>query len=382
AAHCVFSSKNVKTKPSAIKVVAKTYIRLERNSNTEEIAVKKIIFHSKYSRPSRFHDIAVLILDKDIKLDGILAAKISLPKHDIKKGKLCTVVGWGKMYENGPMANNLLYGDIHLLDRSYCRKWLPNISSKKICAFNKYDDEINICKGDSGGPLICSNGKDVVVGIVSYGYGCAKGIPGVYTNVYRYLDWIKEAKGSHLSHYQICVKDNTATKPSEIKVMAKNFKWVERTPETAEINVKEIIYHSRFSGETIFNDIALLILVKDIQLDGKLAEKISLPQKDIQPGKLCTVIGWGRLYSHGPMTNNLLYGDLHVRSRKYCRKRLPMIGGKKICALNKYDGEITTCVGDAGGPLICSNGKDVLRGIISYGYGCAKGIPGVYTNVY
>jgi secreted trypsin-like serine protease len=30
-------------------------------------------------------------------------------------------------------------------------------------------------------------------GIVSYGFGCGKmGYPGLYTNVYYFLDWIKE----------------------------------------------------------------------------------------------------------------------------------------------------------------------------------------------
>ena len=74
-------------------------MRLRRNPNTEEINVKEIIFHTKYARPARFHDIAILILAKDITLDGNLAATISLPAHDIEVGKLCTVIGWGKMYE-------------------------------------------------------------------------------------------------------------------------------------------------------------------------------------------------------------------------------------------------------------------------------------------
>lgn len=43
-------------------------------------------------------------------------------------------------------------------------------------------------------------------------------------------------------------------------------------------------------------------------------------------------------------------------------------------------GGIDTCQGDSGGAMICDN---VIKGIVSYGKGCAKpNKPGIYTNVY
>lgn len=48
-------------------------------------------------------------------------------------------------------------------------------------------------QGDSGGPLTCvQNGSYYVYGIVSWGEQCGiKDKPGVYTQVTRFLNWIK-----------------------------------------------------------------------------------------------------------------------------------------------------------------------------------------------
>lgn len=54
-----------------------------------------------------------------------------------------------------------------------------------------------IMSGDSGGPMMLpeyENGRFPYyqIGINSYGLGCARpNIPGVYTNVRQFIDWIK-----------------------------------------------------------------------------------------------------------------------------------------------------------------------------------------------
>lgn len=45
------------------------------------------------------------------------------------------------------------------------------------------------CQGDSGGPV--TNKDGAVVGIVSWGAGCAeKGYPGVYTRLGSFVQWV------------------------------------------------------------------------------------------------------------------------------------------------------------------------------------------------
>ena len=65
-----------------------------------------------------------------------------------------------------------------------------DVDPAMICAGYVAEGGKDACQGDSGGPLV-STGDGKLVGIVSWGLGCARPrLPGVYTQVAYYVDWI------------------------------------------------------------------------------------------------------------------------------------------------------------------------------------------------
>ncbi|GAB0094472.1 hypothetical protein DMENIID0001_097780 [Sergentomyia squamirostris] len=136
----------------------------EHASGGKLYQVKAIHQNPKYNRQSIDHDFSLLELKEEIEL-GPNAFPIRLPEQD------------------EPVTDGAL-----LLDAKKAYSNFNEITDTMICAgFDQGGKDA--CQGDSGGPLVHG---DVLVGVVSWGKGCAEpGYPGVYSRVASVRDWVR-----------------------------------------------------------------------------------------------------------------------------------------------------------------------------------------------
>ncbi|XP_050711548.1 chymotrypsinogen A-like [Eriocheir sinensis] len=153
-----------------------------------------------YNAVSQENDISIVILDGEARFnDFVQPACLPYNVPGDFTGKSLVVTGWGRTEHSNLQTPSIpLKALVPLKDRASCAqdyKRLPQIviDRRTMCAG---DGTTDACVGDSGGPLNyldLTTGKYSVVGVVSFGVGCArKEFPGVYTDVRSFLGWIEQ----------------------------------------------------------------------------------------------------------------------------------------------------------------------------------------------
>ena len=194
AGHCVGSASHVSVG---------RYSKYQRNSKLERFTVEDEVLHSDYGDDSYYEmfDFALL------RISGVATTQpVQLNRNEAipVTGQSLTVMGFGMTDPNrnrGPAE--LREASVNYITNEVCRTANdPNsgygpyrnlITDEMMCASAPGRDA---CQGDSGGPLIIQgNGaeQDVLVGVVSWGFGCASPeYPGVYGRVSHVIEWIED----------------------------------------------------------------------------------------------------------------------------------------------------------------------------------------------
>jgi hypothetical protein len=153
---------------------------------------------------TRLHDIALVhyvaddltVSDPRVGYNPIELDETPPSPDNAYEAGVAQALGWGKTAPgpDGRYSAILIEVRVYLSDRKRCAAqpgYRGAVDETVLCAAGGGRDT---CTGDSGGPLVADTAGRMLIGIVSWGRGCAdQNSPGVYTRVSAYADWIRRA---------------------------------------------------------------------------------------------------------------------------------------------------------------------------------------------
>jgi len=150
--------------------------------------IERVVIHEKYDSTTHENDLAL------VKLKTPPAAGRVIPLVEasatIPPSEPLEVTGWGATAEGARGSRGLLRATVPYVDNATCNEpasYDGKILRSMMCA-GRREGGVDSCQG----PLVWkTSAGPVLVGVVSYGEGCARNLKyGIYTRVSAYRDWI------------------------------------------------------------------------------------------------------------------------------------------------------------------------------------------------
>ncbi|KAF2905063.1 hypothetical protein ILUMI_01117 [Ignelater luminosus] len=177
----------------------------EDEAEPQEFTIIEKFEHPEHKGLSKYNDIALLKLDRDAILNTYARPACLETNNALDMTIKPTATGWGAIAWLSNTSSTLLKVNLEYFTHEQCsRAYKSNmgirlrqgiLDNSQICA-GSHNESKDSCQGDSGGPLQIVNTERVcmysVVGITSFGRGCGNvNVPGVYTRVSNYIEWIE-----------------------------------------------------------------------------------------------------------------------------------------------------------------------------------------------
>ncbi|XP_058135490.1 kallikrein-7 [Dasypus novemcinctus] len=152
-------------------------------------AIKSFVYPG-YSPETHIRDLMLVKMQSKARLSPTVK-KVTLPAICELPGTECTVSGWGTTTSpTVTLPSQLMCTQVRIISHSECKTIYKGLLHRSMLCAGIPDSRTNACNGDSGGPLMCNG---TLQGVVSWGtFPCGQpNKPGVYTQVCRLIDWIK-----------------------------------------------------------------------------------------------------------------------------------------------------------------------------------------------
>ncbi len=202
AAHCVIDFlEDPSLSPGFLEVIGgKT--RLTSTAGMR-VAVDKVIVNPEYEPVgfrSVLNDLALVRLASPLPL-----APAALPGADDSAltagGTSATILGWGMTDPEHPILPDVLQeAVVPIVANDECSdshgllfKGDAMLCAGVLASSPDADDGVDVCNGDSGGPILVRSGEQwTQVGVTSWGFECGSDeFVGVYTRVAHYAAWLE-----------------------------------------------------------------------------------------------------------------------------------------------------------------------------------------------
>ncbi|XP_058818843.1 uncharacterized protein LOC131681809 [Topomyia yanbarensis] len=198
AAHCAVDSSN--QAPDVVRFGDINLFSSDDDKYAQQLKIVNVIRHPMHKFSANYHDIALVKLEKSVRLHDTVAPACLWLDKELRFRKL-EATGWGRTGFAQEQTPVLLKVTLKPISNEQCSQFYSSSINRKlrfglheqhICAV---DERMDTCEGDSGGPLqikLMHNSKvtPFVVGITSFGSTCGTSTPGVYTRVADYHGWI------------------------------------------------------------------------------------------------------------------------------------------------------------------------------------------------
>ncbi|KAK1805938.1 hypothetical protein P4O66_012985 [Electrophorus voltai] len=375
AAHCWKGEKK-------LTVVLGAHDLSKKDPALVHMAVKFYHVHPMYNSNTLSGDIMLLQLNKKAKKSKRVNW-ISIPKKEAAvKAKACSVAGWGRQADKGPVSVCLLEANVSVLDKKICQQW-TRPSSSMLCAGGPE----GFCQMRAMHRLLLAAALSSLAYNATYGGSIIHGVKAK-KNTLQFMASVqlnrKHICGGFVIDSRHVLTAAHCNKSGNMSVVlgAKNIKALGENLQRYTVK-KSYIYPSYDNPKT-GGDIMLLKLSKTIARN-KNVKIIQTPSKDkqVKANTKCLIAGWGKTETQNTV-DDLRMTDVRTVDLKLCQKKwrdmnveLPAAA---LCA-GGYKTKSGACQGDSGGPLVCNN---VAVGIISFNFkqNCDyPNLPNVYTEI-
>ncbi|KAJ0174986.1 hypothetical protein K1T71_009127 [Dendrolimus kikuchii] len=207
AAHCSNIEPIANTVMDTVPKIVKFMTTNLKNPVVNNVGIAEIKVHRNYIPPSKYFDIALMRLEKEI-LFNEFAIPACLWTKSVPNELRSGIITQSSLLHGSAVFEDIQIADVDIVEDNVCNPLLRKfcdlnwcqLTDNQFCAGN-LTGAVDVCQGDSGGPLQMINPQpdyiipyDIyyVFGVSSFKFKCAEPeVPGVYTKVSSFINWIE-----------------------------------------------------------------------------------------------------------------------------------------------------------------------------------------------